>query len=73
MLEHPEYYFDLLAYHLKYLVDTNYVKIVKDLLTNGVSVHSQQKNLQHFEYHPGPHPSLILGRYVVSINPFQPN
>lgn len=65
MLENPDYYLDFLARHLTYLLETNYVKIVRDEITQGLTMLRQRKNLQVYKSHSGPYPTLRLGRYVV--------
>ena len=72
MLSNPEYYYDFLAFHLNYLVETNYLCIKTDELTNGVSVHRQPKYQQRYDYHPGPNPAITLGRYIVEVKQPRP-
>lgn len=67
MLENPEYYSDFLAFHMKYLVEYNYVKVITSKYNLETDVVVQPRGAQTSYWDKLPSRALILSNYVVEI------
>lgn len=65
MLENPAYYEDFLAFNMQYLINTGYVRVVVDELTNERDIRVNRRNTQSAS-NLTPR-AITIGRYVVEV------
>lgn len=67
MLDHPDYYKELLNINMHYLISTGYIKVIRNLLDNTKTHHIIKRKIQNQDYAESIHNSTIINNYVVKI------
>lgn len=68
ILERPDYYKDFLAFHMTYLVENKYVKIITDQFTTKMQAEANFRKIQDPHWTGITSRSIIIHNYVIEIN-----